>query len=323
MAMIDSIRFFWYRFKYHYGRHLPLSVPVDVSLELASECNMACSYCYHAKENKDRLPFTKGIMTYDTAQRILWQAAVEGVNSVKMNWRGESTINPHFEDITALARRLAGGSTFIERLTNSNFKFRSDREDIFRGLANQTKVKVSYDSFTREVFEAQRTGGDHAVTTRNIDIFYNHPARRKSGTEIVIQAVRTTRNASEDIAALAKKRWPEATISIRDMVTGRLEKDVSDMAVRQRDPSQRQSCEQAHVRLLFNWKGEAHPCCPAIGEEIKFGSIHENSLLEIFNCATAKQLRKDLVSGLAFESDPCRGCSSFESFKGFKPVWNS
>lgn len=319
--MIEKLRYHWYRLKYHHGKHLPLRTPVDVSLELASDCNMKCSYCYHG--DPARLPFTKGIMTWDTAEQIVLQAASLGVNSLKMNWKGESTINPRFRDITALAKSLARGSTFIERLTNSNFKFRTNREDIFEGLANQTKVKISYDSFRKEVFETQRAGGDHLLTTMNIDKFYDHPARIRSGTEMVIQAVRTAANKDEDLAGQIRKRWPSATISIRDMVAGRVDRDLSEMELRVRDRSNRQSCEQAHVRLLFNYAGDAFPCCPDIGEKLKYGNIHTMSMKQLFNSAFAQQLRQELKSGDAFDLDPCRSCSSFESYKGFKPNWGS
>lgn len=321
--MLEKTRHWFYRFKYHNGQRLPLKVPVDVSLELASECNMKCTYCYHAEDNKAHLPFTKGLMSKETAFEIIRQAADLGVNSLKMNYRGESTINPHFFEITTYAKDLAHGSTFIDRLTNSNFKFRTEREDIFEGLSNQTKVKVSYDSFRKDVFERQRAGGDHDITTRNIEKFYNHPLRRLSGTQLVIQAVRTQANKDEDIAGEAKRRWPDAMISIRDMVGGRLEKDVSDMEVRHRDASERQTCEQAHVRLMFDYRGTAGACCPDIGSKIRLGNIHEMSMYEIFNSQVAKQLRRDLKSGKAFESDPCKNCSSHESYKGWKPVWNS
>lgn len=321
--MIKALRHAAYRFKYVYGNKLPLTVPVDVSLELASQCNMACTYCYHSKENEENLPFVKGLMSLETATEILVQAADLGVHSVKMNYRGESTINPHFSVITGWAKSLASGSTFIERLTNSNFKFRSNREDIFDGLANQTKVKISYDSFIKGVFEKQRAGGDHALTTKNIDIFYNHPARIKSETEMVIQAVRTTANANEDIEAEARRRWPEATVSIRDMVGGRLEKDLSNIAVRHRDFSDRQACTQAFVRLMFDWQGNAGACCPDIGNKIQLGNIHKKSMTEIFNGVAARSLRGALKSGAAFASEPCKSCSSFESFKGYKPNWKS
>lgn len=296
-----------------------LTAPVDVSLELSSTCNMYCEYCYHSYQ--DKLPFTKGIMSRPTGHKIINNAAELGVNSLKFNWKGESTINPNFKLFTSHAKQLASGSVFIDRLTNSNFKFRTDREDIFEGLCNQTKVKISYDSFRKDVFETQRAGGDHDITTRNIDKFYAHPLRKN--TEIVIQAVRTNLNKDEDIAGQAKKRWPEATVSIRDMVAGRVEKDLTELEHRERDTSERQSCLQAHVRVIFNWEGKAYPCCPDTGEHLCLGDIHKENLAEIFNGAKAKFLRKQLKCGDAFKMNPCKGCSSFETYKGFQPVWTS
>lgn len=319
MKILDLINYNIYRAKYRYGKSLPLKVPVDVSLELASQCNMKCSYCYHSDQEK--LPFQKGIMSLNTAGKIITEAAQLGVNSLKFNWKGESTINPNFSIITKLAKNLAKGSTFVDRLTNSNFKFDTRKEEIFEGLCNQTKVKVSYDSFIKDVFETQRAGGDHELTTRNLDKFYNYPSRKN--TEIIIQSVRTQLNKDEDLNHELKKRWPEATISIRDMVAGRVEKDLSQLENVERDLSSRQSCLQAHVRLIFNWEGKAYPCCPDIGEKLLLGDINKQSLKQIFNSHEARQLRSDLKDKKAFSSDPCKTCSSFESYSNFKPVWNS
>jgi radical SAM protein with 4Fe4S-binding SPASM domain len=307
-----------YRERYLNAPKLGLTIPVDISLELSSLCNMACNYCYHA--DKKNLPFKQRVMPKETAFKIIRQAADLGVNSIKLNWRGEATMNPHFYAITDYARTLANGSTFIDRLTNSNFKFQTDRDDIFKGLCNQTKVKVSYDSFRADVFEKQRNLGIHALTTRNIDTFYNWPGRDNI---LVIQAVRTAANKDEDIEGEAKKRWPSALISIRDMVEGRVDKDLSEIRNKSRDFAERQTCIQAHARLIFDYKGEAVPCCPDIKQGLKLGSIHEKSLYEIFNCQKANELRRDLLSGKAFEKDPCKNCSSFESFSGYQPSQES
>lgn len=262
-------------------------------------------------------------MQKDVAFKIIKESADLGVNSLKFNWRGESSLNPDFFEILAYAKSLARGSTFIERLSNSNFKFNNNRSDVFEGFSCQTKVKISFDSFDKEVFEVQRAGGKHELALKNIDTFYNHPSRIKSGTEIVIQAVRTQRNKDEDIYGNVKRRWPSASVSIRDVVSGRLEGDISDIEVKARDNSNRQSCLQAHVRLIFNHEGVASPCCPSIKEQLHVGDIRTHSLREIFNSQAANQIRRDLKSGKAFELDPCKTCSSFESYKGFKPSWGS
>lgn len=275
--------------------------------------------CYHA--DQVHLPFKKGMMPLDIGWEIIKQAAELGVNALKFNWKGESTINPYFYRLTAYAKKLANGSVFIDRLTNSNFKFMTSKDEIFDGLCNQTKVKVSYDSFNQEVFETQRKGGDWNITTRNIDKFYNY--KKRKNTKLVIQAVRTILNKDEDIAHEANKRWPEASLSIRDMVGGRVEKDLSELENKKRDISERQSCLQAHVRIIFNHEGNAFLCCPDIKEELCVGDIRTHSLREIFNSEKARLIRKQLKTKEAFDSNPCKNCSSFETYKGFKPVWDS
>ena len=55
----------------------------------------------------------------------------------------------------------------------------------------------------------------------------------------------------------------------------------------------------------------------------KLGNIRENSLLEIFNSKKAIWLRDALKTGEAFKLSPCANCSSFETFKGFTPSFDS
>lgn len=318
---MNTLRHLSYRANYLAAPLLNHKVPIDISLELSSACNMSCAYCYH---NSTDVPFTKGVMHKDLAFRIIMQSADLGVNSIKFNYRGEATLNPHYREITELAKNLAKGSTFIDRLTNSNFKFSpSKREDIFKGLSHLTKVKVSYDSFKKEVFETQRSGGIHDLTTENIGLFYNSPERIKSETRIVIQAVRTSLNKDEDIMGEVKRRWPDAEVSIRDMVAGRIDKDLSGLQNRTRDVKNRKSCIQAHARLIVHHDGLVSPCCPSIKNDLLIGDLNTQTVSEVFNSDAAKALRKSLKDKTAFFKEPCKSCPSFESYKGYKAPWNS
>lgn len=314
--ILKAMRFAAYRYNYTRAPKLNHKTPIDVSLELASHCNQKCSYCYHAGQT----PFAKGFMDLSTATIIIAEAAALEVPSIKLNWKGESTLNPNFLRITELAKEHATSSTFIERLTNSNFKFANSKDSIFMGLANQTKVKVSFDSFIPAVMESQRAGSVHSLALANIDKFYNWPRRK---TEIVIQAVRTNLNKDEDIAGEVKKRWPSAEVSIRDMVEGRVENEfVEREGVRARG-IERQSCVQAHARLIFNWDGKAFPCCVDISESMPLGEIKTQSVRDIFNGRPAVELRKALLNKTAFACGACKSCSSFESYAGYKAPWNS
>lgn len=317
--MLKPLQYYIYRYKYIFAPYLNHKLPIDVSLELASHCSMRCEYCYHS--DSKNLPFTKGYMDLNTAKLIIADAASWKVPSIKFNYRGESTLHPDFKQITQFAKDHADSKTFIERLTNSNFNFKNGSEDILDGLCNQTKVKISFDSFIPEVLEKQRAGAKFDRIVKNIDDFYNYKARKN--TEIVIQAVRTKLNADEEIAHKVSKRWPMAKVSIRDMVGGRVDTDLSVYENKTRDVKNRKSCIQAHARLIFDWEGNAQACCPDIGSRLNFGNIKSQSIFQIFNSEKAKDLRASLKDKTAFMLEPCKSCSSFESYKGYIPSFGS
>jgi radical SAM protein with 4Fe4S-binding SPASM domain len=316
--MLQKLNQLIYRSKYVYARNLNLAAPVDVSLELSSYCTNACGYCYHGSPKE--LPFKRNKMDTQLALKIIDQAAALGVHSLKFNGRGESTMHNDFEEITFYARERAKGRTFIDRLTNSNFNFKHNREDIFRGLCNQTKVKVSFDSFRKDIFEKQRKGSKYEETLANMSKFYNYAGRNN---EMVVQAVRTKLNADEDLEGEIKRRFPSATASIRDVVGGRINRDLSAIETKKRDVDNRESCIQAHARLIIHADGKTSPCCPAFKEDLLIGDLNTQTLLEVWKSKQANDLRKSLKNKTAFDKDPCKNCSSHESYKGYRAPWNS
>ena len=316
--MIEKIRYGIYRLKYVHARNLPLSKPVDLSIELAASCQSRCVYCYF--NDAPHLPFKQGLMKRDLAVKVVREGAEIGVHSFKTNYRGESTLNNNFEEITHLAKELAHGSTYIERMTNSNFQFLTNREDIFRGLCNQTKIKVSFDSFRKDIYEKQRFKSKFDLAIANVNKFYNYPGRNN---ELVIQSVRTKLNADEDLKSEIKKRWPSATASIRDVVEGRTVSKIDELKNKERDTKNRQACVQASARLMVRWDGSVGACCPDIKNQIEIGNANTMHLRDIFKSQKAIELRRSLKNKSAFNSDPCKSCSSFESYKGWSASWNS
>lgn len=316
--MLKNLNYHWYRFKYRNARELKLKKPVDVSLELSSHCTAQCTYCYHS--DTKNVPFEKGFMRYETAEKILNDAAKLKVPSVKFNWKGEATMNKSFKDIAATAYILSTEKVFIDRICNTNFNFSFNKDDIFTGLFYMTKVKVSFDSFRKDVLESQRKGTVYERALDNIKYFHDHPYRK--GTKLVIQSVRTQLNKDEDLEWEIKRRFPDAEVSIRDVVEGRVDKDLSQSLVKDR-PRERESCVQAHARLIFNWQGVAFPCCVDIKERYRLGNIHNNKMIDIWNSHQAVLLRKRLKNKSAFLTEPCKTCSSHESYAGWKPPRDS
>jgi radical SAM protein with 4Fe4S-binding SPASM domain len=172
---------------------------------------------------------------------------------------------------------------------------------------------VSFDSFIKPIFEKQRKGSNYEATLANMKKFYNY---KKRDNEMVVQAVRTFANAEEDLESEIKRRFPSAKASIRDCVGGRTKADLSQVVVKKNE-GERQSCIQAHARLMINWDGKVQVCCPDISSKLIIGDTKTMHLDEIWNSMKAYQIRQSLLDGTAFNADPCKNCSSFESYAGY------
>lgn len=313
-------RYFWYRYKYNNARWMNHRIPIDVSLELSSFCNLNCVYCFHDSKTP---PFVKQHMSLELIEKTIKDAASIGVNSIKFNYRGEATLNPNFSAACNLAKSLAKGSTFIDRILNTNFNFSNEKRYIFDAMSTLTKVKVSCDSFVPEILEKQRKGCNPSLVYWNLDTFHNWLARKNSGTKIVIQAVRTQLNKDEDFQGPKNRHWPDATLSIRDVVSGRSETGIEALEVKKRYALGRKPCIQANARLIVLANGDVLGCCPDFKAEQVLGNMKDQTLTEIFNGQKAKDLRRALNTGEAFVKEPCKSCPSWESYAGFKASWDS
>jgi radical SAM protein with 4Fe4S-binding SPASM domain len=95
------------------------------------------------------------------------------------------------------------------------------------------------------------------------------------------------------------------------------------MVDKKRDADNREPCIQASARLMIRWDGKTGACCPDINGKITLGDANTMHLRDIFNSQNATSLRQSLKNKTAFDKDPCRNCSSYESYKGYKAPWNS
>lgn len=308
-----------YRLEYRFADIFRQKKPVDLMLELSSKCNQVCTYCYHSEKNKKNMPFGLGFMDKNLALEVIRQGALLNTRSIKFNFRGESTLHPDYREILEYAKKQSGLLTYIDRIANTNFKIpKSKRDEIFSALENLTKVKISFDSFDKSVFETQRAGGSHELALENIDLFYKRIKEKNLNVKIVIQAVRTQLNKDEDIIGIAQKRWPGVEVSVRDMVKGRISKDLEKLNVKERDFSKRKTCLQAHARLVVLYNGFVQVCCPDIKSQLIIGNAKKQNIFSIFNSKRAKHIRKSLLDKSIFKNDPCKSCSSYESFEGYK-----
>jgi len=91
------------------------SYPDHVDIELSSVCNMKCPMCFSGTELFKKSVW-QGFMDFSLFCRIIDQLAERRVYSIRLSWRGEPTVNPHFMDCVSYARKK--GIKEIASLTN-------------------------------------------------------------------------------------------------------------------------------------------------------------------------------------------------------------
>jgi hypothetical protein len=202
-----------YRQAWADAHHTDPAVPLNVDIELASLCNLACPFCFwgEADFNTQMLaPAADGkakkrLMPTELALRIIDEAAEIGVPALKFNWRGESTIHPDYSSILKYARALYrngsrgdGGISklsrpaFHELLVNTNANC---KDHAIEGLMAATKVMVSLDSTVPETYKVMRVNGslDRATEVIRELIRRGHP-------NLWVRRVITTANQAEPFA---------------------------------------------------------------------------------------------------------------------------
>jgi len=129
-SIADLIRFNYYRGKGHlvgylenrikwhvYPRlNLLTGFPDHVDIETSSACNMRCPMCFTiTKAYSENVNIT--VMKFNLFKRIVDECIEHGAFSIRLSWRGEPTLNPHFIEMARYAK--THGIKEVSSLTNA------------------------------------------------------------------------------------------------------------------------------------------------------------------------------------------------------------
>lgn len=112
------LRYLWNRVRWHWYPRFRIAgrAPDHVDLELSSSCNMKCPMCYTVTGAfKKNVPHQN--MDFALFRRIVDELARHGVYSIRLSWRGEPTLNPHFMACVRYAKEK--GIPEVDSLTNA------------------------------------------------------------------------------------------------------------------------------------------------------------------------------------------------------------
>lgn len=113
-----QLRYAWNRVKWHVYPRLRLlpDFPDHVDIETSSACNMKCPMCFTiTDEYKSNVKLT--YMKFDLFKKIVDECVEQGAFSIRLSWRGEPTLNPHFVEMARYAKQR--GIKEVSTLTNA------------------------------------------------------------------------------------------------------------------------------------------------------------------------------------------------------------
>jgi len=322
-------------------------VPLNVDIELASVCNLACPFCFwgEADFNQDMKQILpdgkpkKRLMPTEMALRIIDECAKIGVPALKFNWRGESTIHPEYSKILQYARQQYSvkcghaGSPHRGReiVNNAGGVGPQDLECAFEdirpafhdllvntnanckdsainGLMAATKVMVSLDSTIPEIYAKMRVNGN---LERAIEVIKE--LIRRGHPNLWVRRVITKDNAHEPFAQnvhniLGGKGYKVSEHHCVDRSTD------STHQTNNPDSYERTYCGYPSQRLMVASDGTCYPCCVDYDGTMQMGRFPEQALVEIWNGAPFQNLRRELRAN-QFKSEACKKCTSWMAYK--------
>jgi len=304
---IDSIEILEYereRFKRSMTCHAG-AFPLQLQVELNDTCNLRCIMCPQRQSE-----FSKGEeLTLDAFKKIIDEGMQKGLQSLKLQYRGEPTLSKILIETIVYAKEKG----VIKVMFNTNGLLVTpnlSRQLIKAGL---DKIIFSVDSANEWTYQKIRKRSDfHVVRTNIISLNANRQALRKKNPIIRVQAVKQPLNAEEfEKDELDQCAYVEMWKNYGDEVGW---EDEFDMFDNHEDYSILLDwhCDQLYNRLVILANGDVLPCCAGIdykdNKKYVIGNIFKETIESIWNSKTMKTYRTLHENGYSHLIEMCRKC---------------
>lgn len=291
-----------------------LDFPIHLDVELNPSCNLACPMCVISAETNPKTSKDYW-MPFERYQALIDEGLQHGLKSVQLNNINEPLIRKDLHTFVAYARDR--GVLDIMLSTNGMGLTETVAQRLIE--AGLTKLSVSLDAMTREVYDKIRVGGDFDRVVNNCLRFLD--TRARMGLELPLFKVTFVRsplndqelddfvsywNDKADLIAIQNlnnpfegAQWEQA----RDYF------DLQPKAVCTTD----KICPHPFQRMAIQADGQALLCCNLRGPELPLGNVFEKGLHAVYNGEPARTYRRLHAEGRYSEIETCRKCVMYSN----------
>lgn len=290
------------------------SIPLDVDVELANACNFRCTMCQQSTEWLKKAD--EKLMSWETLKNAVTQCKQLGVPSMKVNWRGESMLDPEFVEKIKYIKMM--GIHEVQMNTNAS-KLTTELADqiIKSGL---DRIIFSCDGISKETYNKIRRGGDWDRFHANVTMFKQRrdaiDATRKKNKGLPRIRINTS------IQEANKHEISQVHYVFRNLAdevrfnTVYNPQQSNKLLGDERRQVKRKGCPQIYQRLIISANGDVVPCCVDFLEKLKLGNVNKVHLKEIYNKRVGR-IRKKHENHEGRTLPSCDKCDNFAlSFKG-------
>lgn len=291
----DDARFREYRRKWREWPETfkPGPFPLFIDVEVTSACNLKCPFCATTFRGGE---IKKGFMAEKTVKKIIDEGAGEGLYGVKFNIRGEPLLHPKIHEFVKYAKEKG----LVDVYFNTNAMLlngEAARKLIDAGL---DRLSISFEGFTKEVYERHRVGAKFDTVVSNIERM--QALKKKLGAGHPKLRVQTVMLPDvEPFFEDYKRFWAGRADEVGYL-------DYKEMKTKKKGVAFPWACPQIFQRMAIWWDGTLLPCNHDDDGLLALGNANEMSVGSGWNSPMLKGLRETHKKGRAHEIPACDGC---------------
>lgn len=303
------------------GNPTPKGLPISISFEPTTSCNLRCPECPSGLRSFIR---PTGMLEVELFKKTINELA-DSLLYLIFYFQGEPYLNPHFLDLVRYAVQKR-----IYTATSTNAHYLNDvnaRKTVESGL---DRLIISIDGTTQQTYEAYRIGGNLDKVIEGTKNIVKWKKELKSKTPFVIfqfLVVKPNEHQIAEVKKLGDELGVDAvwykTAQIYDYENGSelmptLEKysrykqiglPAPDGGVKfQLKNKLLNHCWKMWHSCVITWDGLVVPCCFDKDAEYRMGSLKSESFVDVWQSDIYKNFRKSLISSRG-KIEMCKNCT--------------
>jgi len=259
-------------------RDFPEVEPRIFKLNITNICNYRCIMCPYSKIIRP-----KGFMDIGLVKIITDRDIKKGQYLELFNF-GEPFLHPKIESIVEI---LSKKEVSILVSTNGS----TGKEKLEKLLQYpKLKIQVALETLDEELYSKITGGGILSKVLKFLDFSKKYRSSFEQ-VEILVVETKVNKNSIDRIKEYFSGDFPVIR-RISDSFGGTIEKDLVLQNTLDK-PVTRKPCIFPFLNCVVEWDGLVGWCCYDYNLEVPYGSLYENSLVELFNKEIWKMMRRE------------------------------